>query len=599
MSREKTIGILVARMGSGRLPGKALRMIGDKPLLAYGLERLKLVQGLDEIWLATTQHPSDDKLALWAIEQGIQVFQYPGEIDDVMGRISAVLAKSDAERFVLVLGDCPFVDSRLMTHFVSSLDAHPDWDCVEVDVSNESTVHCGVNAYRTRGWRILEAASTDLKHREHAGSILKEQPDLITRGFIQDEPLYYGHPFRLSVDTLSDLNMVETVVKALGEPGKVISLAEVITYLAAHPDVAEANLHVHQKTVDETSCRVMIAVQAGETFGTGHLVRCQTLARVLEEYYAANVLFWLDCPTPSMRQDLIHSGRNVIAEEWSLSQAIRQYPVDKLVIDFRDPITPSLIQSVRMANGNLPIVALDNNGMGAQDADAIVFPNAHALPNPDWEHARGKIYEGPDFTLLGPGILYGDRHAVEDSPLDVPTVLVTMGGTDPGHLTEMALNALKELKGCHIDLVVPPHYPNPENLEKIATQMPSTITLHWKVRSLYPLMKRATIAVSAFGVTAYELAYMGVPALLIGHYPENEADMIRFEKLGTAFSLGWGKQVTPEYLFERSTQLLEDAGCRRAMSERGKALLDDRGAQRVAQLIIQVARQSNGQPVSS
>lgn len=58
-STRKTIGIIQARMGSERLPGKILAPLGGRPLLAQLCSRIRPAR-VDEWWLATTSDPADD-----------------------------------------------------------------------------------------------------------------------------------------------------------------------------------------------------------------------------------------------------------------------------------------------------------------------------------------------------------------------------------------------------------------------------------------------------------------------------------------------------------------------------------------------------------
>ena len=58
--------IIFSRLDSSRLPQKALKKIGKKPLLEYVLERAKQVQGKKIIIIATTKRAIDDKIASFA-----------------------------------------------------------------------------------------------------------------------------------------------------------------------------------------------------------------------------------------------------------------------------------------------------------------------------------------------------------------------------------------------------------------------------------------------------------------------------------------------------------------------------------------------------
>ena len=57
--KPKVVGIIPARYGSTRLPGKALRLIAGKPMIQRVLERCLTARWLDSVWVAT----DDERIA--------------------------------------------------------------------------------------------------------------------------------------------------------------------------------------------------------------------------------------------------------------------------------------------------------------------------------------------------------------------------------------------------------------------------------------------------------------------------------------------------------------------------------------------------------
>ena len=58
----KIVAIVQARMGSSRLPGKVLKTIVNKPMIELLLTRLSQSRELNEIIVATSEHPQNDEL---------------------------------------------------------------------------------------------------------------------------------------------------------------------------------------------------------------------------------------------------------------------------------------------------------------------------------------------------------------------------------------------------------------------------------------------------------------------------------------------------------------------------------------------------------
>ena len=65
----KIIASIQARLGSSRLPGKVLKEINGKPMLYWHIERLKRARLIDDIIVATTTNPLDDKIVDFCIPE--------------------------------------------------------------------------------------------------------------------------------------------------------------------------------------------------------------------------------------------------------------------------------------------------------------------------------------------------------------------------------------------------------------------------------------------------------------------------------------------------------------------------------------------------
>ena len=78
------LAILQARLSSSRLPGKVLKPIMGKPMLAYQLERLARCKKIDQLIVATSDHPEDQAIADLCNELNVPCFH--GPLEDVLAR---------------------------------------------------------------------------------------------------------------------------------------------------------------------------------------------------------------------------------------------------------------------------------------------------------------------------------------------------------------------------------------------------------------------------------------------------------------------------------------------------------------------------------
>ena len=113
----KVVATIEARMGSSRLPGKTLRPILGRPTLEFLIERLKRVNRLDEIVVATTNNPRDDVVETLAHRLKVGCFR--GSEEDVLGRVLGAAQTYQADVIVEITGDCPLIDPSVVQHCIN------------------------------------------------------------------------------------------------------------------------------------------------------------------------------------------------------------------------------------------------------------------------------------------------------------------------------------------------------------------------------------------------------------------------------------------------------------------------------------------------
>src|SRR5205085_1290452 len=132
-------------------------------------------------------------------------------------------------------------------------------------------------------------------------------------------------------------------------------------------------------------------------------------------------------------------------------------------------------------------------------------------------------------------------------------VLVTLGGADPDNRTLKVIQALAPLRSPDLDVVVIVGGSNPHR----ATLEEGTRAAHGSLRLLHPvtdmaaLMAERDIAISAAGSTTWEIAFMGLPALLGAIVEGEEQSLSHVVKTGLCMGLGNFASVPPATLAER------------------------------------------------
>ena len=104
-------------------------------------------------------------------------------------------------------------------------------------------------------------------------------------------------------------------------------------------------------------------------------------------------------------------------------------------------------------------------------------------------------------------------------------------------------------------------------------------------------MKQCDVAVTAGGSTIYELSALGVPFICFS-CAENQESLVDYVEIsGSGMAAGkWhsGSEKTRNRIGELLDELRTDLKKREALSMREKAMVDGRGARRLAKAIIEI-----------
>jgi spore coat polysaccharide biosynthesis protein SpsF len=92
----------------------------------------------------------------------------------------------------------------------------------------------------------------------------------------------------------------------------------------------------------------------------------------------------------------------------------------------------------------------------------------------------------------------------------------------------------------------------------------------------------ADVAICAFGVTAYELAACGIPAIYLALTPDHASSASAFVQAGMGLSLGVADKLGDAEILRQVEGLLNNSAARRDMRKQGLHLLDGQGAARIA-----------------
>src|SRR3954463_12450475 len=236
-----TLGIIQARMGSSRLPGKVLRRLGHRTVLERVVRAARSAGVLDDLVWATPIEPADD--AIVAECAAIGVACHRGPVDDVLARFLGVLDQHESDIVLRFTADNPLIDPAIISR------AHRVFVASGADYLSTSLAHTlprglDVEMVRTPVLRQIDALATE-HHRVHVTSyIYTHADDFDVIGLTLQPDLSH---LRLTLDTEDDWKLMEAIVAQFGdEPASVRALAD---FLAGRADLIDLNAHVLQKAL--------------------------------------------------------------------------------------------------------------------------------------------------------------------------------------------------------------------------------------------------------------------------------------------------------------------------------------------------------------
>ena len=103
-------------MSSSRLPSKALIEINGRSLLGRVIDITKLIEGVDEIVVATSTKSEDEPIKKFVNNEKITLFR--GNLNDVCVRALDVCNKYNFDKFVRICGDRPFFSPKLISDLI-------------------------------------------------------------------------------------------------------------------------------------------------------------------------------------------------------------------------------------------------------------------------------------------------------------------------------------------------------------------------------------------------------------------------------------------------------------------------------------------------
>jgi UDP-2,4-diacetamido-2,4,6-trideoxy-beta-L-altropyranose hydrolase len=357
--------------------------------------------------------------------------------------------------------------------------------------------------------------------------------------------------------------------------------------------------------------KVVIRADASVNIGTGHVMRCLTLADKMDALgadihficrdfdghmksaiqvkgYACTLLPPPKTGVERQADDPPHAewlGVNWQEDANDTIRAIQGSEVDWLIVDHYG-IDEKWHQALR--SGCDRIMVIDDLADRKMDCDLLLDQTYGRNPQDysDLIKTNTKLLLGSNYSLLRPGYFKRRQEAlVERSERkEVTHILVFVGGMDSGNISALVLRALDKITWetpPMVDVVLNRNAPYLEEIKLLSSTFDMPVGVHVDVEDMAGLMLQADLAIGGGGGASWERCCLGLPAVAI-EMAKNQKQVLRsLSDLGALVDVGEQERVTVEVLCEEISGLIGNRVLMENISSAAFGVCDGLGAGRV------------------
>lgn len=253
------LGVIQARMGSRRLPGKVLKPLGKlgMPSIWYVYKRMMNSGLIDKVIVATTTTKQDGPIRAFC--KLMSITYLAGDEHNLMNRMRSVIHTFKPELVVDVTGDCPFVDPKHIATCIRMLKIHQQGDYCSNIYTRSWPDGFDVQVYKAKSFLRLsmlkeidpKGAVPEPGHKhpaynqgivtEHTGWNFLNNPTLFELVTMGSAPKKYCYPkWKLTLDTPQDYEAIDVIFKGMAykrDRSTFITSEQIIDFILANPEI--------------------------------------------------------------------------------------------------------------------------------------------------------------------------------------------------------------------------------------------------------------------------------------------------------------------------------------------------------------------------
>jgi CMP-N-acetylneuraminic acid synthetase len=542
---SRAIAIIPARGGSKGIPRKNIRELAGKPLLWY-MVRTALEAGCFAEVVVSTDH---DEIAHIAEECGARVHRRPSHMADDHTTLDSVIYDAVQARggeydlVVTLQPTAPLLKPETLRDAVRRAEEDPSIDTL-ISVVNEPRL-----SWVERDGRIVPNYAERLNrqmlpplYRETGAFFISRMRCVTpTSRFGPNVSVYeISHEEAIDIDTMQDWWIVEKLLERR---------------------------------------RIAIRVDGHSLIGFGHIYRMLLLANRLLDHA---VHFFLD----EEQTKAVSMVRNAFypftaAPRSDLPDLMEAHHPDIVVLDILDTSAEEVLFFKRHRRF---VVSFEDLGPGIEHANLVI----NALYDASTPHPH--VVSGPDYYCLRAEFSHTAPRELSQA---VRKIVISFGGSDPTNVTHRAVTVLRDFvvrTGACLTIILGLGYPEEaeKSLRAAIAELAygPSVEIKRHVQSMAREFKEADLVLTSCGRTMYEVASLGVPAILIAQNMRETHHVFGHAENGFV-NLGLGAELSDSRLAEAVREVAESFERRSEMRKRMLSYDFRKGLDRVARLILE------------
>ena len=320
---------------------------------------------------------------------------------------------------------------------------------------------------------------------------------------------------------------------------------------------------------------ILIRADANEHIGTGHVMRCLSIAHAFAKRGGKVAFVTAD-----------HSGDTLIAqhglESENLDRAVAEYKPDLLLLDSYY-VTERYVNSLKDI---VKIAYIDDLNKQCWNVDFLINYNifADVFDYSEYKNTATKLLLNPQYAPLRDEFRDCSKHEIKM----VSDILVSAGGADPESIIEKLIQDVCPIyPGLAFHFILGALNPRLKEIKTLAEERNNAV-LHINEKHMSDLMKYCDIAISAAGTTLYELCATGIPTITYILADNQLVAAEQFDSQQIMLSAGdcrgdGGFTERVELLLK---QLIGDKRLRTELSIRMQKLVDGNGSDRLVDALL-------------